>query len=526
MRESIFSRTWAAAVLAGAFSLSAITAVHGQQPTPSLRLVSETPAPSAQPQIAPVAPMSAQELREISIDAYVYAYPLVLQEVTRRIATSGSATGDGRAPVNQFGHKIAFPSADTPHAAWPNFDLLYSNLWFDVSREPIFVRIPDTGGRYYFAPIFDAWTDQFASLGPRTTGGGEQQVLIVGPQWQGQAPANVTVLRSPTNVGWLSVRIQANARDDIAAVNQLQSSLTATPYSQWAGAQPQPAPGFDAQGRRLPPNAMQGHGGAAWTPQPLPPAQQPQPVWDTKTPAAEQVARMDANTFFTIFAEAARINPPHANDYPMLERLRRIGLDPHGTVPFANLNPQVQESLALSAPLAGERIHTAVSRAGVNANGWRTVLHGIGTYGTDYTQRAAIAYAGLGANTVDDALYPVAHVDSDGEMLRGDEDYVLHFKKDELPPVNAFWSLNLYNAENGYTRNEANRHSIGSRDALRYNADGSLTIYISHDAPRGERRANWLPSPKEGAFSLNLRLYWPRAEAVDGKWVPPVVRRD
>src|SRR5690606_11959228 len=119
-------------------------------------------------------------------------------------------SSDGAAPVNQFGHKASFPDASTPGAAWPNRDVLYSNLWYDVSVEPLIVHIPDSGGRYYFMPIMDMWTDVFASRGPRTTGGGAQTFALVGPYWQGQLPAGMEVVRSPTGMGWLLGRIQAD----------------------------------------------------------------------------------------------------------------------------------------------------------------------------------------------------------------------------------------------------------------------------------------------------------------------------
>lgn len=523
--RSVLSKTWSAVVLAGAFGLTAVYAAHAQ-PTPTLRLVSETPVAqgTGQPvQYAPVDALSGQELREIAVDAYVYAYPLVLQEVTRRIATS--TTGDGRAPVNQWGHTTAFPTHETPHAAWPSQDMLYSNLWFDVSREPLLVKLPDAGGRYYFAPLFDAWSDQFAVRGPRTTGGGEQTFAIVGPEWHGTLPGGVDIVRSPTATGWMSVRVQANGAQDIANVQQFQAGLSATPLSQSAATARPGAPvpaGWSAQ-------APAGAANSAWSAPPAPPAPQgsQQPVWDTKTPPAEQVARMDASTFFTLYAESARVNPPHPNDYPILDRLRRIGIDARGAVPFANLHPQVQQALIEAAPLAGERIREALLRAGTGYNGWRTVLRGIGTYGADYTQRAAIAYAGLGANTIEDAIYPIALLDEEGEFLSGEEDYVIHFRKEDLPPVNAFWSINLYGAHGGFVPNEAGRYAVSSRDPLVYNDDGSLDIYISHDEPRGERRrANWLPAPEEGPFTLNMRLYWPQADALDAKWWPPLVLRD
>ena len=159
-------------------------------------------------------------------------------------------------------------------------------------------------------------------------------------------------------------------------------------------------------------------------------------------------------------------------------------------------------------------------------NGWNTVLTGIGTYGTDYTRRAAIAYAGLGATTPHDALYPVTMIDDDGELLRSDVDYVLHFDKGQLPPVNASWSLILYNAQNALAPNRIGRYALRSTDPLKYNADGSLDIYISRDDPGRDKSSNWLPAPDQGNFLLNMRLYWPKDIALDGNWAPPPVQED
>ncbi|HYG45856.1 MAG TPA: DUF1214 domain-containing protein, partial [Bordetella sp.] len=155
-----------------------------------------------------------------------------------------------------------------------------------------------------------------------------------------------------------------------------------------------------------------------------------------------------------------------------------------------------------------------------------TVLTGIGTYGTDYTRRAAIAYAGLGATTPHDALYPVTTVDDDGDALRSDEEYVLHFDKGQLPPANAAWSLILYNADRNLAPNRIGRYALRSTDPLQYNADGSLDIYIQRDDPGPRKAANWLPAPDRGNFMLNMRLYWPRDIALDGNWAPPPVRED
>jgi len=541
MRISLPPRTWPVALLAGALGCGVAGGAAAQQHT--MRLVSESPA--AAPAPAPVlAPVSGEEAQAIAVDAYIYAYPMVLMEVARRIATSPGA-GDGAAALNRFGHKTRFPDADTPGAAWPNRDVLYSNLWYDVTAEPLVVHIPDAGGRYYFMPIMDMWTDVYASRGTRTSGGGEQTFVIVGPYWQGQLPAGVDVVRSPTGMGWLLGRIQADDPQQLAQVGQFQSGLSAMPLSQWAratyGAN---APSYAAPGAAA---AMAGsapgtagapaYGQGMATPAaaygqqaaPMQPAAaQPQPAAPAGSAgsATEQVAAMDAATFFRTFAEASRANPPHANDYPMLDRLRRLGLDFSQPFDFARLQPAVQQALTQAGPVAGARIEQALQRAGQSANGWRTVLDGIGTYGTGYLRRAAIAYAGLGANPPEDVIYPLAHFDDEGERLDGDEDYVIHFPADQLPPANAFWSITLYGEDHGFARTPHGRYSLTSNGPLEYNADGSLDIYVQSDEPRAARRANWLPSPEDGPFSLSMRVYWPKASALDGSWAPPPVRED
>ena len=151
-------------------------------------------------------------------------------------------------------------------------------------------------------------------------------------------------------------------------------------------------------------------------------------------------------------------------------------------------------------------------------------LNGVGTYGAAYLQRAAVAYAGLGANSVDDAVYPMGFVDADGQAFSSDERYVIHFEKSDLPPVRGFWSLTMYDSRQLFTANPINRYAIGDRDALAFNDDGSLDIYIQRSSPGQDKQANWLPAPATGPFSLTLRLYWPTAAVTGGSWAPPPVK--
>ena len=244
-----------------------------------------------------LAPVTDDEMAEIAIEAYVYAYPLLLMDASRRVMTNVEApTGSGNAPINQFGNKRTFPDATFTDVVRPNADTLYSILWFDVSREPLVISVPDSGGRYYLLPMLDLWTDIFASPGKRTTGTAAQTFAIAAPKWEGKLPAGVELLRAPTHVGWIVGRTQTNGKADYEAVNKFQDGLSATPLSAF---------------------------GKPYTP--------PKAKIDPSVPKAapsDIVEKMTAAEFFARFCELTKDNPPHANDYPILARMKRIGLEP------------------------------------------------------------------------------------------------------------------------------------------------------------------------------------------------------
>lgn len=437
---------------------------------------------------------SDDELREIAVDAYLYAYPIVLMDVTRQVSTNCERAFGAKlnAPMNQFAHVPAFPDATFTDVVRPNADTLYSALWFDVTQEPLVIHVPDSGGRYYLLPMLDMWSDVFASPGKRTTGTGEQTIAIVGPGWKGQLPKGLDVYRSPTGIGWMIGRTQTNGKADFDNVHKFQAGLKAVPLSLW---------------------------GKDYTP----PLGKIDPTISSDPPS-EQVARMDAAEFFGRFAELTRDNPPHSNDGPIIARMRRLGVVPGTTFDFGKAPPRLQKAMQNAVPIAQERLTGGLTNVGTIVNNWGMILSPIGTYGTDYYRRALIAYGGLGANVIEDAFYPTAFVDADGKPFHSTKKYVIHFAKDEIPPVRAFWSLTMYNDKQAFADNPINRYAIGDRDKLKFNDDGSLTLYIQTESPGKDKESNWLPAPKSGGFSMNLRLYWPKPEALNGTWKAPAVR--
>jgi hypothetical protein len=437
--------------------------------------------------------LSADEAREIAHEAYIYAYPMVLMEVTRRVSTNVALPAGLNAPINQLGHARQFPDPSFTTVVRPNADTLYSTLSYDVSKEPLVVSVPDSGGRYYLLQWLDYWSDVFTVPGKRTTGTAAQKFAIVGPDWHGELPAGVEKYESPTGSGLLIGRTQTNGKSDYAAVHKFQDGIHAVPLSSY---------------------------GKSYTP----PKGVVNASQDVSAPP-DQVEKLDAATFFELFVELLKTNPPHANDYPILDRLERIGIKPGKSFTLASAPKNVQDALNAAPADSLALIKRIWTNAGTASNGWRINLTAIGTYGTDYLRRAAVAYAGLGANVVEDAVYPTADADAAGQPFDSGKRYRIHFTKDQIPPVRAFWSLTMYDQRQLFAANPIDRYAIGDRDKLRFNADGSLDLYIQKDSPGKDKVSNWLPTPASGPFTMNLRLYWPKADVLDGSWAPPPVKQ-
>jgi hypothetical protein len=465
------------AALTAALTCTAIPApVLGQTTTPAAARVSE------------------EEAREIAVEAYVYAYPLVLSELTRRVQVNVEVPTTGQAPMNQFRHAPDFPDATFTNVVRPNADTLYSILWFDVSQGPLAITVPASGGRYYLLPMLDMWSDVFAVPGSRTTGNTAQLFVLAGAGWHGALPPGATLIHSPTAMGWILGRTQTNGIADYPNVHTFQAGLTATPLSQLGTSYTAPKGVVD-------------------------------PHWDMHTPPVAFIEKMSAQDYFGLFAELMKHNPPHANDYPIVHRMARLGIAPGMSFALAMAPAATRQALEAAAAPALAQIKAGFITLGVSQNGWRTNLSTIGTYGTDYRARAVVAYAGLGANPIEDAVYPTAFTDGDGKPFSSDHRYVLHFTREQLPPVRGFWSLTLYDERQLFAANPLNRYAIGDRDPLTFNADGSLDLYIQRDSPGKDKASNWLPAPAQGAFTMNLRLYWPKAAVLDGTWAPVPVQR-
>jgi hypothetical protein len=429
----------------------------------------------------------------LATDAYIYGYPLVTMEMTRRVITNVTAPVGTRGPMGQIIKLREYPNASFKDVTAPNADTLYTTAFFDVGKEPWVLSVPDMNGRYALFPMLDGWTTVFQVPGKRTTGTGTQTYAVTGPGWKGTLPAGVKEYKSPTSIVWLLGRIYCTGTpEDYAEVHKLQDEFKLVPLSSY---------------------------GKPY----MPPAGTVDPSIDMKTAVREQVNRMDAVAYFTLLCKLMKENPPAAVDAPQLAKFASIGIVPGQDFDATKLKADFVKRV----PEVGfDRImlQFKINKDVKDENGWAYTTK-TGIYGTDYLMRALVTAIGLGANRPQDAVYPTSMKDGEGRKYNGENKYVMHFPEGELPPAQGFWSLTMYDSSYFFVNNSLNRYSISARQNLKSNPDGSTDLYIQKDSPGADKESNWLPAPP-GDFILMLRLYWPDESdpsIIDGSWkIPPV----
>ncbi|MCB8822700.1 DUF1254 domain-containing protein [Microvirga rosea] len=431
----------------------------------------------------------------LATDAYIYGYPLVTMEMTRRVITNVAAPEGTRAPMGHLIKLRHYPDAAFRDVTAPNADTLYTTAFVDVGQEPWVLGLPDMKDRYYLMPMLDGWTTVFQVPGKRTTGTGPQTYAITGPGWTGTLPQGVKEYKSPTNIVWLLGRIYCTGTpEDYAEVHALQDQVKLMPLSAY---------------------------GKPYTP----PAGKVDPSIDMKTAVRDQVNRMDAVAYFTLLAQLMKTNPPAAADAPALAKFARIGLVPGQDFDASKLRADFSKRIP---EIANDRImiQFKINKDVHDIDGWGFTTK-TGIYGTDYLMRALVTAIGLGANRPQDAVYPTSQKDGDGQVYDGANKYVMRFAKGQLPPVEGFWSLTMYDGAYFFVPNPINRYSVSARQNLKANPDGSIDLYIQKDSPGADKESNWLPAPA-GKFILMLRMYWPNESnpsIIDGTWTIPPVKK-
>ena len=434
------------------------------------------------------APASAATLQQqayrAGLDAYVYAYPPVLSQLS----------ADRIPPITLLNiNAVATPQLRA--VVLPNVDTPYTVANLDLKAQPLVLHVPAITDRYYVFEFLDAYTNVIGYVGTRATGTEPGDYALTGPDFAGTLPAGVKRISSPTNRIVVVGRTLLLGPDDLPYVRRVQEQYGLTPLSDVAaGASPKPGPILD-QSPRLTPPVLPG-----------------------------------GLKFFDFAGDVLAAQPPPKPDARLLARLRKFGIGPGLHPSDGGLSAPITKGLQRAATDGPRRVETLLAgyrrQARRGGHGWTLLTGRIGRYGTDYVLRAVTAKVGLWANTPDEAFYPYADQDGSGRRLDGARHrYVLHFAKDRIPPARAFWSLTMYDKDLFLYDNELDRYALGDRSqGMKRDADGGLTIYLQHARPAAGRVANWLPAPAS-LFTVALRLYNPAERALNGAWKPPGISR-
>jgi hypothetical protein len=438
---------------------------------------------------------SNAEIRAIAHEAYVWGYPLV-DNYNVIFWQAIDATNPGfKAPINTLAHKADVTRAGERTVQTPNSDTPYSNLVMDMRREPLVLTVPAMeSGRYFSIQLVDAYTHNYAYVGTRTTGNDGGHFLITGPGWKGEAPAGITrVIPTETWLAKATYRTQLFEPGDIENVRRIQSGYRVEPLSAFLGRSPPPA-----------------------------------------APAVQWVAPLDGEAmktdprFWSVLDFVMQFSPVHPSEVALRERLASIGLDGDGRFDFARLTPGQQQAMRDGVADAWQDfagLMKQMDAGGVtSADAFGTREH----LQNNYLYRWAGDVVGIYGNSAEEAIYPMYSVDADGAPLDASRHrYELHFAANDLPPVNAFWSVTMYNLPDRFlVANPLDRYLINSPmlPRLQRDADGDITLYIQRDSPGKDKESNWLPA-NDGPFFMAMRLYWPKPEALSGKWTPPPLKR-
>lgn len=423
---------------------------------------------------------AASETQTLLEEAYLYAFPLVIMDATKTVSTNTVTATGNRAPVNQFIHARKLLDASSRLVVSPNVDTIYTQAWLDVGAEPQIYVVPETE-RFFNVQVLDAWTNTAAVL----ENAGVYAITYSG--WEGTLPEGVQRIDVPTRTVWTIARIVCSGEDDFPNVAAIQNQMRLMPLSAYpAGLDTAPLGSCRPENDFVP---------------------------------VQKVLAMTPQEFFNTANQLMETNPPAEADAPLLQKLSALHVGPGEAfdekyLGFAGNLRWKRMLLQLKANLRAQAENYAQKMGQ-----WTYYGDPIGNFGTAYDYRTMVALMGLGANTTDIAIYPKTAIDSTGAALTGKKSYILHF--DTLPPTvgNGFWSVTAYSEDNFLIDNPISRYCVNDRSNLPRNADGSLDVVLSKDAP--DDTTNWLPVG-DGSFHLFLRIYKPDQAALDG-WTPPTI---
>jgi hypothetical protein len=441
----------------------------------------------------------AADVEKIGEEAIIYGLPMSMFYSIMNAYAVDKDSGQFKAPFNTIANEPkVYTPADTAIVT-PNSDTPYSFAFMDLRAEPMVLCVPEIEkDRYYSVMLTSQYTFNFGYIGSRATGNGAGCYAVAGPAWKGDTPKGIKkVFTSETDFALATYRTQLFNAADIDNVKAIQAKYEVKPLSAFLG---EPAP-----------------------------TAAPAVDWPKIDKATEKKDVLGYLPFLLQFAPATG---PAAVEVPLRETFALIGIEAGKPFPTVALTDADKAALAEASKSAEEAIKLKIEKMGKLVNGWTVVNSGIGdraVYDGDFTQRAAVAVAGILANDPAEAVYPITRHDGDGKPLDGSKaNYTLTFPKGSLPPVNAFWSVTMYDGKTQLLiKNPIDRYLINSPmlPELKKNEDGSLTLYIQSDEPTDPvQKANWLPAP-DGPIYMVMRLYWPKEAALNGDWQPPGIQR-
>lgn len=440
--------------------------------------------------------LKSDDPKDIATLAYIWGFAPVSEQRKVDFTTSpNTPPGPGRGPINSLVHFRELTDSNFTDLVKPNSDTIYTTIFMDLKKEPLVLKIPPIKDRYYVLQIMDAYTDFIPYHGTRTNETDGGTFMFTGPNWNGTVPQGITEIKAPQNLVWNIIRILVDGPKDVPNVNALQDQFTLSPLSVYEGK--------NTSSVTTEPN----------TSKEIPIKSSPELIPLTGIKIYDEISDVLAD------------NPPPKTDDNVVTKFKTIGIAA-GKVPSTEANDTIRMAFENGIVEGEKLIDEKVKNLGSNVNGWQINLN-LGRYGTDYLLRAAIANSAIGANIPEEAVYPITLTDIDGKLLSGANKYVIHFNKDQFPPLKelGFWSVTLYNDILYLSDNPLNRYVIGDRtEGLKYNNDGSLDIYIQNENPGQDKESNWLPAPT-GNFVLTLRMYMPQESILKGEYQPPAIQR-
>ena len=437
--------------------------------------------------------VSPDEARAIAKEAYIYGFPMVDSYRIQYDYFQDKTNPEFKAPRNHIANIPRISTAADTTAQTPNADTPYSWLGLDLRAEPIVLTMPVIPkDRYFTVQLIDAYTFNFAYIGSRATGNDGGTFLLAGPNWKGEAPPGVKqVIRSETDFMFAFYRTQLFDPGDIDNVKRVQAGYKVQTLSAFAGTSPKTVPAIDFI----------------------------KPI--------SREAQKTSLEFFNILNFVLHDCPTHPSEVDLMARFAKIGVGAGKDLEVSKLSPEVKQAMQTGIADAWTDFGGVLKQFNEGKVTSGDVFGTRAEMKNNYLYRMAAAVLGIYGNSKQEAIYPMYGVDSDGQKLSGANSYTLRFANGELPPVHAFWSLTMYRMpESLLVANPIDRYLINSPmlPELKKDSDGGLTLYIQNESPGKDKESNWLPAPK-GPFVMYMRLYWPKEEALDGRWAAPPLKR-